>query len=78
MPTTDNYIDGLLRSMAGPKISATPDRPAVKPLLVQMEDSEGKKKQIVDLFYLQIEDREKANFRLEQELKKLQKTSKNS
>ena len=41
MPTTDNYVDGLVRSMAGPKISATPDRPPGKRRLVEMEDSEG-------------------------------------
>ena len=38
--TTDNYVDGLVRSMAGLKISATPERPAVTRSLAEMEDSE--------------------------------------
>ena len=40
MPTTDNYVDGLISSMAGLKISATLERPTVKRRLAEMEDSE--------------------------------------
>lgn len=40
IPTCDNYIDGLVKSMAGLKITATPDKATVKRWLIDIEDSE--------------------------------------
>ena len=40
MPTTEKYMDGLVRSMCGLQITPTPETPRVKQRLVELQDSE--------------------------------------
>ena len=45
MPTANNYIDCLVKSMAGLKITSTPETPRVKRKLVELGDSESEVEQ---------------------------------
>ena len=45
MPTANNYIDCLVKSMAGLKITSTPETPRVKRRLVELGDSESEEEQ---------------------------------
>ena len=40
MPTTENYMDALVRSMCGLQIAPRPETPRVKRRLVELQDSE--------------------------------------
>ena len=45
MPTADNYIDCLVRSIAGLNITSAPDAPRVMRRLVELGDSENEEEQ---------------------------------